>query len=480
LSYRGVVPPKEVTSVLSGYDALLLPTYHDGEGYPGVVLEAFGVGIPVICTRWRALPEIVDETCGLLVEPRDSESLLEAMTKLVSDPELHARLCKGAAARAERFSSAHWSERFIEYCREAAGRPCSRDDEARGGATIAFVGDVHTGDVSPPELGREVAGLLAAADLVVANQESPITDLPLRTEDTIGLRSAAAAAEALAGWGVDAVSLGNNHIFDCGVEGYEQTRDLLDAAGIHSFGAGHDLAGALEPLEVSLNGVRVRLLSFVEEGTRAILAGESSAGCAPLTEELAVERVRACAEEADAVVVVAHWGYCDYRTPSPDQARLVEALFRAGATAVIGHHSHVVQGVRRRSGRLVAYSLGNFAFAEYTHGGRTVNLSPDNLGGAVLRVRIDRNSVTGCVIDPTRIARGAITLDRSREREVEFVRRCRLLLPGRLESNWKRVVALRLAARVLHWANPANWSRIGRAQIVGGRIMLREMIARRR
>jgi len=120
--YRGVVPGGEAISVLREYDALLLPTYHVGEGLPGVLVEAFSAGIPVICTYWMCLPEIVDGTTGILIEPRDADALYDAMRRLSGDRALYARLCEGVRKKREEFSSKVWTERFVEYCREATKR----------------------------------------------------------------------------------------------------------------------------------------------------------------------------------------------------------------------------------------------------------------------------------------------------------------------------------------------------------------------
>jgi glycosyltransferase involved in cell wall biosynthesis len=119
--YRGRVDPSDVHEVLSRYDALVLPSYHEGEGYPGVVLEAYGAGLPVIVTRWRSLPEIVDSSCGMLVGPRNADDLARAMNELRARPELFARLREGVRARREEYSDAVWHERFVEMCREVAG-----------------------------------------------------------------------------------------------------------------------------------------------------------------------------------------------------------------------------------------------------------------------------------------------------------------------------------------------------------------------
>ena len=118
VTYRGHVDPDDVHGVLLEYDALVLPSYHHGEGYPGVILEAYAAGLPVVSTRWRAIPELIDDgVTGLLVEPRDAGALRDAMLSLVEDEELHARLREGVRARRQTFSDEIWSQRFVEYCR---------------------------------------------------------------------------------------------------------------------------------------------------------------------------------------------------------------------------------------------------------------------------------------------------------------------------------------------------------------------------
>lgn len=119
-SYRGVLKPDEVKGVLRTYDVFLLPSYHDGEGHPGSVLEALHCGLPVIASNWRAIPELIShEESGLLVEPRSSASLSAAMSRLVKDPLLFQNLVAGARQAANQYSSERWNRDYaMELCRE--------------------------------------------------------------------------------------------------------------------------------------------------------------------------------------------------------------------------------------------------------------------------------------------------------------------------------------------------------------------------
>lgn len=115
VNYCGELHPDDVWKMLRLYDVLLLPTYHTGEGYPGVILEAYCNGLPVIASAWNAIPEIVDEDSGILIEARNVVALREAMQLLIDDPVRYGRLRQGAIKKAEKFSSRQWSEQFVVF-----------------------------------------------------------------------------------------------------------------------------------------------------------------------------------------------------------------------------------------------------------------------------------------------------------------------------------------------------------------------------
>jgi Glycosyltransferase len=116
--YRGFLTHSQVDAKLWEYDCLVLPTCHPGEGYPGAIAEAFAHALPVITTRWLAIPEIVDEGCGILIEPNDTQAFVAAMTALHQDKSLWHRLKAGARSKAAQFDHAVWSRKFEEICEE--------------------------------------------------------------------------------------------------------------------------------------------------------------------------------------------------------------------------------------------------------------------------------------------------------------------------------------------------------------------------
>jgi glycosyltransferase involved in cell wall biosynthesis len=79
VNYKGTIEPEDVVSIIGNYKALLFPSYLAGEGYPGAIIESFSQGIPVLASNWKALPELVDEKCGIIFEPKSAEAIMKAV-----------------------------------------------------------------------------------------------------------------------------------------------------------------------------------------------------------------------------------------------------------------------------------------------------------------------------------------------------------------------------------------------------------------
>jgi glycosyltransferase involved in cell wall biosynthesis len=76
----------------------------------------------VIASRWRSIPEIVEDgVSGILIPPHDPKALAQAMASLVSSPLELQRMSEGARNSAMRFSSAVWTDRLVLICHS-----CSR------------------------------------------------------------------------------------------------------------------------------------------------------------------------------------------------------------------------------------------------------------------------------------------------------------------------------------------------------------------
>lgn len=82
---------------LATYDMMLFPTYWDGEGFPGIVIDAYIAGVPIIASNWNCNEEVVDASTGVIIPHHDEEALFEAMKKAVEggfDLKQLARNCQ--------------------------------------------------------------------------------------------------------------------------------------------------------------------------------------------------------------------------------------------------------------------------------------------------------------------------------------------------------------------------------------------------
>lgn len=79
--YKGVVEPDKVPEVLGKYLLLLLSSWK--EGYPGIIIEAFGCGLPVIASKAGGIPEMVEDGHnGVLCDVQSADSLVEAIKRI--------------------------------------------------------------------------------------------------------------------------------------------------------------------------------------------------------------------------------------------------------------------------------------------------------------------------------------------------------------------------------------------------------------
>ena len=79
-NYKSALPATDVLTTLNQYNVLILPTFYKGEGYPGIIIEAYSLGIPVIATTLPGIKEITyDHQTGILITPKNVNELVSAI-----------------------------------------------------------------------------------------------------------------------------------------------------------------------------------------------------------------------------------------------------------------------------------------------------------------------------------------------------------------------------------------------------------------
>ncbi|MCL1141563.1 glycosyltransferase [Shewanella gaetbuli] len=83
--YKGFIHSDEVQSKLTEYYALIFPTYYAGEGFPGVLVDAFSAGLPVIASDWKYNSELIkNNRNGFIFSPINAESLVNTLDCFLS------------------------------------------------------------------------------------------------------------------------------------------------------------------------------------------------------------------------------------------------------------------------------------------------------------------------------------------------------------------------------------------------------------
>ena len=90
--------------VLAGYDAMLFPTMHPTEGFPGVIADAAIAALPVIASNWQYAEEIIgDGRCGMLFPAGDNDALTQKIQAVIKDRSILEPMRKNALERSSMY-----------------------------------------------------------------------------------------------------------------------------------------------------------------------------------------------------------------------------------------------------------------------------------------------------------------------------------------------------------------------------------------
>jgi len=271
--------------------------------------------------------------------------------------------------------------------------------------TIAAVGDIMLARDVADSVRRfgasypfaDAAPILQAADIAIGNLECVISTRGEPADKYFVFRAPPETAVALRRAGLDLMTLANNHTLDYGPIAFYDTLRLLEMMGIRGVGAGRDEREALAPVVVRVRGMRLAFLAFARyppesigtfQGTEFIATADQP-GIAWAEIETISTAVAAAKREADLVIVALHAGYEYLYTPGEFQRAAARAAIDAGASLVLGHHSHTWQPIEFYGNGVILYSTGNFVFDQES--------STDT---AIATLRLDRRGVRQIELTP--------------------------------------------------------------------------------
>jgi len=287
--------------------------------------------------------------------------------------------------------------------------------------TVLIVGDVFVQCSEPETIFSSVAAHLREKDILFGNLEGLVTNIgkPTEAKRSTKQRSDENMLVAYTSSGFDVVSLSNNHGVDYGWEGLERCIELLDQAGIAHAGGGRNIEEARRPAIVERKGKKVAFLAYSSVFAPAYAATPEQGGMAtvrvstafepharhlevpgspPIIHTIAdpkdagamIEDVRRAKKVADAVIVSWHWGVSPASGGAGEvvdyQIEMAHAAIDAGADLIAGHHPHMPGAIEVYKGKVIFYSLGNFAYTRVKHEQTTLLVRCELLNGRAQQV----------------------------------------------------------------------------------------------
>lgn len=267
----------------------------------------------------------------------------------------------------------------VETAGQAIGEGQAEDTET---VHLGFAGDICLDETSAvmrhmeqkggfsKVISKELVEKMQGYDCMVINNEFSVSKRGKPMEGkAYTFRSHPSNLKYLKALGVDVAGLANNHIFDYGEEAFLDTLSYLKKAGFQTVGAGKNKKEAKKPAYLTIKNKKIAIVAATraEKYRMTPGAGKDSPGVFRTYQDREyVKEIKKAAKKADYVIAYVHWG-TEYSTELEDvQRSQARDYINAGADAVVGAHTHCLQGIEWYKGVPIFYSLGNFWFNERT------------------------------------------------------------------------------------------------------------------
>jgi hypothetical protein len=256
------------------------------------------------------------------------------------------------------------------------------------GENITFyaVGDIGPDRDDPVSIFRHVTDVMKRSDVAFTQLEVNLS------KRGVGHRENARNPEiaaAIKNTGFNVVSFAGNHCLDAGVDAFYDTIDNLKKQNLNVIGVGKNIAEARKPAIIETKGTRIGFLAYNSILHEGYWAEDNRPGCVPLRAwtlyepidppqpgtpsrahtfpnrsdlEAMIQDIKRLRPLCDLLVVSMHCGI--HFTPAviaEYQTDLAHAAIDAGADLILQHHAHILKGVEVYSGKVIFYSLCNFA-----------------------------------------------------------------------------------------------------------------------
>ncbi|MBI4331898.1 MAG: CapA family protein [Chloroflexi bacterium] len=255
--------------------------------------------------------------------------------------------------------------------------------------SLYAVGDVAVSREDPESIFALAAPTLKEADIRFGQIENILSERGILQVHVSSRAAHPKNVAALTYAGFDVMSAASNHTLDWGYDGLFDTVDLLRNNGITVIGVGKNSEEARQPAIVERKGTRVAFLDYCSVLPKGYEATPDKPGASAIRVSTAYEQmdwqpgtpprvlsfankqdleamvndIKKVRSQSDIVVMSIHWGI--HYVPSllaMYQREVAYAAIDAGVDLILGHHAHILKGIEVYKGKVIFYSLCNFAF----------------------------------------------------------------------------------------------------------------------
>ena len=265
--------------------------------------------------------------------------------------------------------------------------------------TLLGVGDNIPGMGDYNGLYDHIAPMLKGADLTFGQLETVLIDDKIddlypfvASQARMPCSSDPGVAPVMKEAGFDVISFASNHSMDYGRTHFLNTIQYLRDAGMEVIGAGEDEEDARRFSIIERAGTKIAFLGYCTILPQDYWAQEARPGLNPARghtyyeqvehdqpgtpcrvhswahkqdKARMIEDIKKAKEQADIVVLSMHWGiHFTQAEVAEYQFEYAHDAIDAGADIILGHHAHILKPIEVYKGKVIFYSLGNFAMTD--------------------------------------------------------------------------------------------------------------------
>jgi poly-gamma-glutamate synthesis protein (capsule biosynthesis protein) len=233
---------------------------------------------------------------------------------------------------------------------------------------IVFVGDImlsrNVGNFLKKNnkhkiISDELVNILNKSDLCIGNLESPVSN-----KDKIVKKNGFCAEyqTLMQIEKINMVSLGNNHVFDCGIDGVFDTINRLKDVRIKWSGVIDDHEDIVTPVEYNVKNKKIAIYSCVVDECIGNDDRKNNIKLIKISDKRVQDSIKKYKSISDIIIVLIHGGNEMISYPQPSFKKICRQVIENGADMVVTTHPHVLGGFEEYMGKYIFYSMGDFIF----------------------------------------------------------------------------------------------------------------------